>query len=270
MKKILMLVMMVVTMGLVGCGAMSAEEVEKEIVSIAEENGYEMIIIKKNDSEVEMPVEEEPAVFSIEEEELIATPTPFPSPTPVIEKESEVTDEVIDYKIDPKTGEKIPVYATPTPEITEETKAPTVKIYGEIHAQENHLTPGVFSMYFTFYFADNDTTYRTQSIPLTLEEYNIASVCQSALVEVYADENGEAARPWNSILYMEWLSYEFVTEQNKNKPVVQMRATGFSFVLAVRARLLRTEFLSRGKLHKFSRDFLCNLPIVFYPEMQYT
>ena len=42
MKKILMLVMMVVTMGLVGCGEMTADEVEKmekEIVSIAEENG---------------------------------------------------------------------------------------------------------------------------------------------------------------------------------------------------------------------------------------
>lgn len=101
MKKILMLVMMVVTMGLVGCGEMTAEEMEKEIVSIAEENGYEMIIIKKNETEVES------ATYSVREEveeTPVPTPTvtatPFPTPTSVPTEESEVIDEVTNNEND--------------------------------------------------------------------------------------------------------------------------------------------------------------------------
>lgn len=124
MKKILLGLAMVITMGLVGCGEMSVEEMEKEIVSIAEENGYEMIIIKKND----VVVEEEVTTFGLRATETpvptptvaatptpvpteAVTPTPSPTPIPTIEEESEVIDEVTNNEND-STKVWVPVTVT--------------------------------------------------------------------------------------------------------------------------------------------------------------
>lgn len=41
------------------------------------------------------------------------------------------------------------------------------------------------------------------------------------------------------------------------------------FFGAPRLRLAQALFLSRGNFNNFWSDFLCNFPIVFYPEMGY-
>ena len=216
---------MVVTMGLVGCGEMTAEEMEKEIVSIAEENGYEMIIIKKNDTEVES------STFSVRKEvektpvpTEKATPTPFPTPSntpaPVV-KESEdvnVTDEVIDYKIDPNTGEKVPVYATPTPtpEPIVNTNNATVWKYGKCVAQmqkypadNNQGMIYDYRIIFTLYLEEFNVE-TTMEVEITAEEYETIKNYEMARIELAADENGKIAIPMSGPL--EVLDYEFVTE----------------------------------------------------------
>ena len=229
MKKILMLVMMVVTMGLIGCGEMTAEEMEKEIVSIAEENGYEMIIIKKNDIEVESAtysvreeVEETPVPTRITTPTPVptekVTPTPFPTPTSVPTEESEVTDEVIDYKINPNTGEKIPVYATPTPEpiISAGEVSQTVWKYAKYvtrmqkyPADDNQGMIDDYQIILTLYLEDFNIE-TTMTVHITAEEYEIAKNYEMARIELAADENGKIAIPmWGPL---EILNYEVVTE----------------------------------------------------------
>ena len=200
MKKILMLVMMVVTMGLVGCGEMTAEEVEKEIVSIAEENGYEMIIIKKNDTEVES------ATYSVREEveetpvpTEKATPTPFPTPTGVPTEESEDVN-VVETMIDPSTGEKVPVtqvYGT----ITEITKTAEVNPVPYVNA--------------VVYNPETGYKYPVPNLTITEEQYNTLQVGGVVLLTVKANENGEPKWPFNGLIddvELYPLDCKFVTE----------------------------------------------------------
>lgn len=200
MKKILMLVMMVVTMGLVGCGEMTAEEMEKEIVSIAEENGYEMIIIKKNDTEVES------ATYSVREEveetpvpTEKATPTPFPTPTGVPIEESEDVN-VVETMIDPSTGEKVPVtqvYGT----ITEITKTAEVNPVPYVNA--------------VVYNPETGYKYPVPNLTITEEQYNTLQVGGVVLLTVKANENGEPKWPFNGLIddvELYPLDCKFVTE----------------------------------------------------------
>ena len=155
MKKILMLVMMVVTMGLVGCGEMSAEEMEKmekEIVSIAEENGYEMIIIKKNDTET--IAEEENVGYSMRTEEPTATPFPTPTGVPNNNGKGEETGTM--------------KYFTNTGALTETAVPATITAY-----MENGMYLVTFTLVDTGIFEDYDPyLYTTVPVRITEEEYN--------------------------------------------------------------------------------------------------
>lgn len=155
MKKILMLVMMVVTMGLVGCGAMSAEEVEKmeeEIVAIAEENGYEMIIIKKNDTET--IAEEESVGYSMRAEEPTATPFPTPTGVPNYNGKGEETG-TMKYFTNKGSIEHNAIPATITQYI------------------ENGMYLVTFTLVDTGIFEDYDSyLYTTVPVRITEEAYN--------------------------------------------------------------------------------------------------
>lgn len=210
MKKILMLVMMVVTMGLVGCGEMTAEEMEKEIVSIAEENGYEMIIIKKNDTEVESStysvreeVEEIPEPTRITTPTPVpsdkVTPTPFPTPTGVPTEESEDVN-VVETMIDPSTGEKVLV----------------TQVYGTItliqKTEEINPVP-----YIEAVICNPETGYKypVPNLTITEEQYNTLQVGGMVLLTIEANANGEPKWPFNGLLdgvEMYPLDCEFVTE----------------------------------------------------------
>lgn len=210
MKKILMLVMMVVTMGLVGCGEMTAEEMEKEIVSIAEENGYEMIIIKKNDTEVESStysvkeeVEEIPEPTRITTPTPVptdkVTPTPFPTPTNVPVEESEDVN-VVETMINPSTGEKMLV----------------TQVYGTItliqKTEEINPVP-----YIEAVICNPETGYKypVPNLTITEEQYNTLQVGGMVLLTIEANANGEPKWPFNGLLdgvEMYPLDCEFVTE----------------------------------------------------------
>lgn len=206
MKKILMLVMMVVTMGLVGCGEMTAEEMEKEIVSIAEENGYEMIIIKKNDTEVES------ATYSVREEveetpilTEKATPTPFPTPSntpaPVMEESEDVnvTDEIIDYRVDPNTGEKIPVYATPTPQPEETIEQKTVKVYATVECRPFYSDKAHKLVYHLCFVIHTDEIDLVTRMVEEITEEEVANLQgKIALIETDADGDGNVFKPFNA------------------------------------------------------------------------
>lgn len=155
MKKILMLVMMVVTIGLVGCGEMTAEEMEqmeKEIVSIAEENGYEMIIIKKND--IETITEEENVGYSMRAEEPTATPFPTPTGVPNYNGKGEETG-TMKYFTNTGSVEETAIPATITPYI------------------ENGMYLVTFTLVDTGIFEDYDPYYYTTTpVRITEEEYN--------------------------------------------------------------------------------------------------
>lgn len=220
MKKILMLAMMVITMGLVGCGEMTAEEMEKEIVSIAEENGYEMIIIKKNDSEVES------STFSMRKEvettpeptlAVTATPTPFPTPTDVPTEESEdvnVTDEIIDNRVDPNTGETVSVYATPTPESEETIEPKTVKVYATVECRPFYSDKARKLVYHLCFIIHTDEVDLVTRMVEEITEEEVANLQgKVALIETDADDNGNVFKPFNAA----WIefrptvySYEFV------------------------------------------------------------
>lgn len=210
MKKILMLAMMVVTMGLVGCGEMTAEEMEKEIVSIAEENGYEMIIIKKNDTEVESAtysvreeVEETPVPTRITTPTPVptekVTPTPFPTPTSVPTAESEDVN-VVETMINPRTGEKILV----------------TQVYGTItlirKTEEVNPVP-----YIEAIICNPETGYKYSATNLTIteEQYNTLQVGGMVLLTIEANEDGEPKWPFNGLIddvALYPFDCEFITE----------------------------------------------------------
>lgn len=192
MKKILMLAVMVVTMGLVGCGEMTAEEMEKEIVSIAEENGYEMIIIKKDDKkeeDIEMSTFRlEPVEDSITtEKEVIEENANVEEPTPVLE-----------------VNEK---YGIPTIWVEATVRAAE---YADYDISTDTYGPTTYGLHVTWDTADYGAGVYTKYLHITKEEYDVAINCTTAKILIPAKSNGMPILITPSA--WEIYEYEFITE----------------------------------------------------------
>lgn len=191
MKKILMLAMMVVTMGLVGCGEMSAEEIEKmekEIVSMAEENGYEMIIIKKDDKKEDV----EMSTFQLRGVEESITP------------EAEVSTEENADVAEP----------TPVLEVNEKYGIPTMWVEVAARAVEyagdDTGTDASYGIYFTWDTASYGAGVYTKFLHLAKEEYDVASQYTTAKVLIPAKSDGTPILLCMSA--WEIYEYEFIAE----------------------------------------------------------
>jgi hypothetical protein len=193
MKKILMLVMMVVTMGLVGCGEMTAEEMEKEIVSIAEENGYEMIIIKKEDKKDDK--EEGDVEMSTFQLGIVEEST-------AIEEEENVDIEE----------------PTLVLEVNEKYGIPTIWVEATVRAWEHAdydiatdtYGPTSYWINFTWDTADYGKGIYTKQLRITKEEYEVAIHCTAAKILIPAKSDGTPILIVSSA--WEIYEYEFITE----------------------------------------------------------
>lgn len=199
MKKVLMLMMAAALIGLVGCGSepqvdenlpTPTEKIE-EVVAASTETPEpttaptETPIPTATTAPTETPVPT-PTVAATPTSMPTETmaPTPFPSPTPAIEEESEVTNEVIDYKIDPNTGEKIEVLATPTPEPSPIVEQQSEKKYAKIklYISDRYSDNPTYVVYFEL-----DTpigAMHTCQIVISAEEYEMLTNKTTALIEV--------------------------------------------------------------------------------------